>query len=136
VGILLLVAGIRDQTSQLVTLVEGDIEGGFFPWLLAIFLVGSLGYSQKLQTFSRVFMGLIVISLVIANKGIFAQLQSNLSTAATGTAPSNSSTVVGANPQTNLQILGATQSVNQAASLGASQQDLLQMATALLQPQN
>lgn len=73
VGIVLVVSGVRDTTSELVKLVKGDFtgSGNFTYWILSILLVGSLGYIQDLQKLSRAFLVLIIIGLLFSNKGFF-----------------------------------------------------------------
>ena len=80
VGLVLLVAGVRGTNGQLTTLVKGDITGtnNFIHWILAILLIGSLGYIKKIQPLSRIFLVLIIIVLFLSNKGVFASFNSQL----------------------------------------------------------
>lgn len=84
IGIILLVAGIRNTYGMttasgakgLLGLVEGDFAAGFIPWIVAIGLIGALGYVPKLRPLSIAFMTLLLLVLVISHNGVFAQLQS------------------------------------------------------------
>lgn len=51
---------------------------GFAWWVAAIVAVGALGYIEQFKGFSRAFMVLIIVSMVIANRGVFDQLQAAL----------------------------------------------------------
>ena len=74
-AVLLIVAGVRGQTTQLFTLVKSDFTGqpNYFEWMIAIFLVGAIGYVKELQTISRMFMVLLILGLLWEHKGVFAQ---------------------------------------------------------------
>jgi len=74
-GVLLIVAGVRGQTSQLFALVKSDFTGSpnYFEWMVAIFIVGAIGYIQQLATISRMFMFLIMAGLLYKNKQVFSQ---------------------------------------------------------------
>lgn len=76
-GTILFVAGINNQQSNLWTLVKGDFTGSnnFGIWIAAIAVVGGVGYIKSLRTLSVAFMTLLLLVLVLSNKGIFAQLQ-------------------------------------------------------------
>lgn len=67
VGIVFLVSGVRGQSSNLVTLIEGDLTGknNFVYWILAILAIGALGYVQDLRQVSRAFLALVLIVLVV-----------------------------------------------------------------------
>jgi len=67
-GIVLLVSGVRETSSELLTLLKGDVTGpkNFGNWILAILLIGALGYIQDFRSLSRAFLVLVLIVLVIA----------------------------------------------------------------------
>ena len=83
-GLILIVAGVRGRVTQgnpsLVSLVKGDFTGNdpFWKWILAILLIGSLGYVPGLRPVSRAFMALVIIVFLLSNKGVFAQLSTAL----------------------------------------------------------
>ena len=78
-GIVLVVAGVRGTVTStnpnLVTLLKSDLTGSpnYLEWIAAIGIIGAIGYIPALRTFSRLFMGLVVIGLLLANRGFFAQ---------------------------------------------------------------
>lgn len=75
-GVLLVVAGVRGTTSQLTALIKADFTGtpNYLEWMVAILIVGAVGYIQQLHTISRLFMTAIVLGLLFSNKGFFASL--------------------------------------------------------------
>lgn len=75
IAIVLLVAGARGRTDKLKELLLGDFsgEGNFINWIIAIFGVGAIGYAPEARQFSRVFMALIILSMLLAKKGFFTQ---------------------------------------------------------------
>lgn len=82
VGLLMIVTGARGTYAQFGSQVASDFTGSqpFTYWLAAIGAVGSIGYIDALRTFSRLFLTLILVSMVLANKGFFAKLTDALKT--------------------------------------------------------
>ena len=89
-GLILIVAGVRGRITQgtpsLVSLLKDDFTGTdpFWKWMLAILLIGSVGYIPNLRPISRGFMALVIIVFLISNQGVFTQLQ-NVFKSQTGT---------------------------------------------------
>lgn len=77
-GLVLILTGIKGDPSKLWTLVTGEFSGpnNFVYWLLSILILGSLGYVESLKSVSRLFIALVVIVLLLDNRGFFAQFQS------------------------------------------------------------
>ena len=76
-GILLLVASVRDKQADLFTLVKGDLTGAnnFVEWILALVLVGALGYIPKLRPLSVALLALILLAIFLKKgQGFFEQL--------------------------------------------------------------
>lgn len=96
VGVLLIVSGVRGQSSNLFALVKSDFSGtpNYFNWMIAIFLVGAFGYVKELSTISRMFMFIVLASLLYKNKQVFSDLQTQ------DTAQPSSSTTSPTIPQT------------------------------------
>lgn len=92
-GLMLIITGFQNTYQPFGKLVAGDFTGpnNFIYWVISISLVGALGYNKDLQPFSRAFMGLIILDMIISNKGVFAKLNTALSS---GT--SQSDTTIGA----------------------------------------
>lgn len=81
-GLLLIVTGARGTVTQFGAQVAQDVTGGFVYYVAAIAGIGALGYVDALRTISRLFMALILIVLVLANRGFFAQFSAALKTGA------------------------------------------------------
>lgn len=83
IGIIAVTAGVRGTSQKLVTLAEGDLKGqnSFIYWILAIGIIGALGYVQDLRAFSRALLALVIIVLVIRDTnsqgsgGLFANFE-------------------------------------------------------------
>lgn len=80
VGLVLVLSGIKGDPNELYQLVTNDFAGknNYLYWMLAILVLGSLGYVKKLEPFSRMFIVLVVVVLFIHNKGFFEQFQSQV----------------------------------------------------------
>lgn len=80
VGLVLVLTGIKGNPNQLYQLVSNDFTGqnNYLYWMLAILVLGSLGYIKKLEPFSRMFIVLVVVVLFIHNKGFFNQFQAQV----------------------------------------------------------
>lgn len=90
IGIVFVVAAVRGTTSGengLFTLLRGDFTGSnnFLYWLLALGLVGAIGYIPKLKSFSTAFLVLVIVAILLSHKGFFADLQSAISSSSTAT---------------------------------------------------
>lgn len=83
VGIILVAAGINNKIPDLVELVKSDFtkEGDIPPfqiWIVAIFVAGSLGYIKAFKGVANAFLVLIMITLIISNRGFFDKFMSAL----------------------------------------------------------
>ena len=80
IGLLMIITGINNTYSQFGSQLQTDLGGskGFLVWAVALGAVGALGYVQNLRTFSHYFMALILISFILANKGVFANFKTAL----------------------------------------------------------
>lgn len=76
-GLALLLTGIKGDPDKLYTLLKGDFTGpnSYLYWIFSIFVLGVIGYIPALQKFSRLFIVLVVIVLLIHNQGFFVQFQ-------------------------------------------------------------
>lgn len=76
IGMLMVITGARGTYAQFGSQVASDFTGPqpFTWWIAAIAGVGALGYIDALRVFSRLFMALIIISMVLSNQGFFAKL--------------------------------------------------------------
>ncbi len=101
VGLLMIVTGARNTFRQFGAQLVKDFTGpgNFTWWIASLGAVGAVGYIPKLRPVSTAFMTLIVIVLVIAQKGLFPKLTAALKAGPTapGPAPAGaSSTGLGA----------------------------------------
>lgn len=74
IGLTLLVSGVRGTNGDLFTLVKGEFSGNgnFAHWIVAILIIGSLGYIDGLQKLSRAFLVLVIVALFVKNgQGFF-----------------------------------------------------------------
>ena len=113
-GIVLTVAGVRNTQSTLYSLLAGDFTGSksFIWWTLSILGIGAVGYVEDLKGLANAFLALILIVLILANKGVFAQFTAALKgaipaapTGGTATTPSSST---GLQPLAPIQSGGVT----------------------------
>jgi len=77
IGTVLILTGLKGDPAKLWSLIQGDFTGtnNFIYWLIAILVLGSLGYVESLKGLSRLFVILLMIVLLLDNKGFFTQLQ-------------------------------------------------------------
>ena len=77
-GLALVLTGVKGDPGALWELLAGDFTGqnNFIYWMISILALGSLGYVDSLRQMSRLFLALVVVVLLLDNKGFFAQLQS------------------------------------------------------------
>jgi hypothetical protein len=107
VGIVLLVSALRGTSGSLFAALKADFtgSGNYIYWVVAILVIGSIGYIKKLQPISDAFLALVLIVLMISNKGFFAQFMTALSstdTSACTQVSSSSSTPGVTNPIASL----------------------------------
>jgi flagellar biosynthesis component FlhA len=73
IGLVMIVTGAKGTQSalgrQLVTDFTG--QGNFFYWFAAIGTLGALGSIPGFKPFSRMFMTLIIVAMVLRNGGVF-----------------------------------------------------------------
>lgn len=76
IGLLLVITGAKGTQGALVNELREDFTGAgnFTYWVLALGSIGALGYVDSLRTFSRWFMALIIIAMVLSNQGFFQKL--------------------------------------------------------------
>ena len=91
VGLLAVISTVKGTYRDLGTEIVTDLKGsagnvGYIYWVSSIVAIGAVGYYTPLQKFSRLFMFLIIIGMVLSNQGLFAKIQEALKS--TGTTPS------------------------------------------------
>ncbi len=75
VGLLLIIVGFQDTYKQFGTQVQQDFtgNGNFIYWVIAIGLLGAIGYVKEFQTFSRALIALVIIAMFLSKKSGAAQ---------------------------------------------------------------
>lgn len=76
-GLVLVLTGLNGDAGELYGLVAQDFtgQGSFIYWMLAILILGALGYVKGLENLSKAFLVLVLIVLFLDNGGFFAQFQ-------------------------------------------------------------
>lgn len=78
IGLMLVVTGAKDTYKDFGNAVAEDMFGpqpNFSSWMLALGLIGALGYVEVLRPFSRIFMTLVIVVMVLrSNSGFFDRL--------------------------------------------------------------
>jgi hypothetical protein len=97
IGAALLIASVRNTQDDLYALVKNDVTGpnNYFHWLIAILIIGALGYIDVLRPLSRMFLALIIVVLFLSHGGILEQFNQQLfsSTPTTDAAASDGSSL-------------------------------------------
>lgn len=76
IGILLIVVGFQNTYKEFGKQLASDFTGdnNFIYWIASLGVIGALGYIESLKKFSRIFMALIIIVMVLVNRGLFDKL--------------------------------------------------------------
>jgi hypothetical protein len=80
-GLLFLVVAIRGTQAAMFGLLKDELWGSnsFVPWAAAILILGALGYARPVRPIADAMIGLIVLVMLLANKGgFFGQLNAAL----------------------------------------------------------
>lgn len=78
IGVLLVAAGINNKIPELTGLLKEDFkpsgsQPGFQVWILAIVIVGAIGYVRQFKPVANAFLVLIVVGMLLSNGGFFAK---------------------------------------------------------------
>lgn len=75
IGLLMIVTGARDTQCAFATQVKSDLVGtnGFIWYLVALGMIGLLGYVQALEKFAKAFLVLVIIAMILAQQKNGAQ---------------------------------------------------------------
>lgn len=79
-AIMLIVIGFQGTEHEFFALLNEDfnpnVSGSwrrtFWAWIIAIGVVGGIGYLPKMRQISNVFLALILVVLFLSNGGVFA----------------------------------------------------------------
>lgn len=96
-GLVMIVSGARDTHAALGKELVEDFTGpgNFLYWIAAIGALGALGSIPQFRDFSRWFMALVIIAMVVNNGGFFAKLSEALRGEVVSPEKSNANYVVG-----------------------------------------
>lgn len=85
IGLLLVITGAKGTQSALASELREDFTGdrNFTYWIIALGSIGALGYVESFRSFSRWFMALILIAMIIRNDGFFDKLMQAFATGPT-----------------------------------------------------
>lgn len=74
IGLAMVLSGVNGCYAALGSQLKTDFTGSqnFVIWVLAIMAVGAIGYVKDLREFSHYFLALIILAMVLSNKGFFA----------------------------------------------------------------
>lgn len=127
IGIILLTVAIRNQQTPFVHLVGGDFvgAGNFMYWVVALIVLGAIGYIPKAKPISNTLIVLILLVLILktgnpatgVSQGIFQQLVNALQTTKTPSAPTLTGNT-GVNQALSTGVAAGTSAVQTAASGG------------------
>jgi hypothetical protein len=72
VATLLIAAGLNNKTEELKSLLAEDFtpsdgRPGFATWIVALFVIGAVGYYKPLKPFSTAFLVLIILVMFLTN---------------------------------------------------------------------
>lgn len=83
IGLLLFVVAYHNNVAAFGSQLSADLGGssGFMIWVVALFIIGAIGYIPAMKGVSRVFLVLILVVVFLSNKGVFAQLTEALGVA-------------------------------------------------------
>lgn len=100
IAIVLIVIAFLNTQGLLGSQLASD-GPGYLKWAAAILAIGLLGYIPGFGTASKLFLALVLLVILISNKGIFANLQSAIDNPQSGLTPPTPPTVTG-NPTITL----------------------------------
>lgn len=109
IGAVTLISAVKNTQGDLVGLIKKDFSNSdgqpsFIYWLVAILVIGAVGYIPKIKPLSVAFLGLLVLVMFLAkgdpskaSGGFFEKFTQAINTSATAAAPAAApaSTVIG-----------------------------------------
>lgn len=108
IALLAIASAVKGTYAELGAEIVTDFKGsagvpGYIYWVSSIVAVGAIGYYSPLQKFSRAFLVLILLGMVLANQGLFARLQSALQNPVEPSQPPAGTTTNASTQSTNSQ---------------------------------
>lgn len=115
IGIVMIVAAVRDTVTELIVLLANDFTGknNFLYWVLALLIIGAIGYVPKLKGVSDAFLVLVILALFlnVGNPstpagGFFKQFVNAISSTQGATASTALSYTAGGNNPISINLPG------------------------------
>lgn len=77
IGILLIVAGIRGEAAKVGEILKDDFtrQPSFLAWIVAVWLIGMLATFKTTRPIGQGFYALLIVVLLLANKGFFTEFK-------------------------------------------------------------
>lgn len=81
-GLVLVLVGLQGDPAALYSLIVNDFKGpnSFVYWAAAILILGALGYVPGLEKLSKLFLALVLLTLLLDNGGFFQKFTEFLGT--------------------------------------------------------
>jgi hypothetical protein len=102
IGLMLIVIGVRGQTSEAGQLAASEFTGSnsFVQWFLAIMILGTIGYYKPVRPLADGMLGLVIVTMFLAkanpnsaNGGFFSAFEKAVQNATPSPAATNTSTL-------------------------------------------
>lgn len=79
-GLIIFIVAYHGTQNQFYGQLKQDFTGhnNFLIWIVAIGIIGALGYIDELKKPSDLFLALIIIVMLLSNKGIIANLNAQI----------------------------------------------------------
>lgn len=117
-GIVLVVIGLNNQLSAASALLKEDFapsDGSisFSIWIVAILLVGAVGYYKPAKPFSNAFLLLIFVMIILTSKsGFITNLNSSITNLGKGSTNTTNASTSGGSTNTTLNSLFSNLTLN------------------------
>ena len=98
IGIVLLMSALRGDLGTLGALLKKDLfsaNSNFVYWIVAIVVLGAIGYVKALKPFSDAFLLLVIVVFVVANGGFFGAFTQAMAQIKAGNCPASPATTTG-----------------------------------------
>ena len=71
IGLVMILSAVHGTDTQLVALLVEDFTGSpnFLYWVVVILIVGAVGYVPDLRPISRIFLVLVIVTMIIKSGG-------------------------------------------------------------------
>lgn len=97
-GLVMIISAVKGTQTQLLALLKADVTGknNFIYWMLAILVIGSVGYIKELKPLAVALMVLVVIVLFLDSQGVFTQFVSAINSTQTASTTGAAASSLGA----------------------------------------